>query len=368
MRSRAAAILRAITVTMLALGAGVLVGPAPAAHASGAFTVYLSPNGSDTNDGRSPKSPLATLDGAQAVLTAANPQSDVEVRIAKGTYVAAGPPQRWRFYVAGHSISFLPETYRAGKPTPMSQRPVFHGPDTPAWWFQAALPAGHPGGDTNLRFLDLVVEHYTAGGMTIAGATTTNEYGITVPASNGLNHNVVSGMVFRDGGSVHVPSHYGWGGLDFVNSSDNLIVGNHFIRLENAGADAGLMHGVYLAHYSSRNTVAGNVFTDITDDAVRVRNDSNDNQVYANYFARTGSVGYFSDWFCDATCAAANPGHARECASHGNVFHHNQLTSGYAGGQIPVYGFFVGDNNYPGEEGCDNAGQPRFRAWSNHLS
>ena len=363
---RTAKNLRAVLVAALVVGAGTLLGPATAAHAAGVFTVYVSPNGADGNDGRTPATAVATLDGAQVVLTAAKPTSDVEVRIAKGTYVAKTASARWKFFVAGHSVSFMPAAYRPGRPTPMGQRPVFHGPDTPAWWMQVNLPDGSPGGDTNLRFLDLVVEHYTAGGMTIAGPTTTNEYGIAVPASAGLNHNLVSGMIFRDGGSVHVPSHYGWGALDFVNSSDNLIVGNQFVRLENAGADAGLMHGVYLAHYSSRNIVSGNLFDGITDDPMRVRNDSDDNQVFGNVFKRGGSLGYFTDWFCDTTCVAQNPGHTRECASHGNTFHHNELISGYAGAPIPAIGFFVGDNNYPGEEGCDNDGQLRIHEWGNH--
>jgi hypothetical protein len=365
MNRNARAGLRAALATVLAMSAAATTHPVPAAAAPAVFTLYLSPAGSDANSGRSPASPLATLNGAQAALVAAAPSSDVEVRIAAGTYVASAAPARWRFYVPSHSVSFLPATYRPGRPTPLAQRPVFHGPDTPAWWFQANLPDGSPGGDTNLRFFDLVVEHYSAGGMTIAGPTTVNEYGVAVPASAGLNHNVVSGMTFRDGGSLHVPSHYGWGALDFVNSSDNLIVGNRFERLENAGDD-GLMHGVYLAHDSSRNIVTGNRFVDISNDPVRVRNDSDDNQVYRNVFVRAGADGFLTDWFCDATCVAANPGHTRECASHGNVLHDNELVSGYTGARIPAWHLFVGGNDYPGEAGCDNGGQPRVDAWSNH--
>lgn len=360
--------LRTIMVAALAVGGSLALAPTPPAAAADTFTVYLSPTGSDSDDGRSPGSALATLDGAQAALVAAAPHTDVEVRIAAGTYVATAASRRWRFFVPGHSVSFLPAAYRPGRPTPLAERPVFHGPDTPAWWLQVNLPDGGQGGDTNLRFHDLVVEHYTAGGMTIAGPTTTNADGITVPAGAGPNHNVVSGMIFRDGGSAHVPAHYGWGGLDFVNTSDNLIVGNQFVRLENAGADAGLMHGVYLAHGSSHNVVAGNRFVDISDDPVRVRNDSDGNDVAGNVFVRAGSLGYFTDWFCDIQCVNANPGHARECASHGNLFHDNVLVSGHAGTPIPAYGFFVGDNSYPGESGCDNDGQPRVRAWANHST
>ncbi|GIH19740.1 right-handed parallel beta-helix repeat-containing protein [Rugosimonospora africana] len=365
MRTTARIGLRAAAGAVLALSAVLATHPVPVAAQPAVFTLYLSPTGSNSNTGSSPASPLATLDGAQAALVAADPHTDVEVRIGAGTYVATGAPARWRFYVPGHSISFLPATYRPGRITPQSQRPVFHGPDTPAWWFQANLPDGSPGGDTNLRFVDLIVEHYSAGGMTIAGPTGVDENGVAVPTSAGLNHNVVSGMTFRDGGSLYVPSHYGWGALDFVNSSDNLIVGNLFERLENSGAD-GLMHGVYLAHDSSRNTVVGNQFVDISNDPVRVRNDSDDNRVYANVFVRAGADGFVTDWFCDATCVAENPGHTRECASHGNVFHDNELVSGYTVKRLAVSHLFVGDNDYPGEAGCDNHGQPRILAWSNH--
>lgn len=350
---------------LVVTGAQLLNVSASSAAQATLFTVYVSPTGSDGNDGRTPESAVATLNGAQAVLSAAGPQSDVEVRIAKGTYVADSAPARWRFYVPGHSISFMPAAYRAGHATPWSERPVFHGPDTPAWWFQANLPTGATGGDTNLRFFDLIVEHYTAGGMTIAGPTVTNADGITVLASAGLNHNVISGMVFRDGGSLHVPAASGFAGLDLVDSSDNMIVGNRFVRLQNAGND-GNMHGVYLAHDSSHNVVSGNTFTDISNDPMRVRNDSDGNDVHGNVFLRAGRDGFFTDWFCDVTCVAQNPGHGRECASHGNLFHNNELIAGRNGTPIPTIAFFVGDNNYPGEQGCDNDGQLRIDAWDNH--
>src|SRR5262245_51868074 len=148
--------LRTIMVAALAVGGSLVLAPTPpAAAADTPFTVYLSPTGSDSNDGRTPTSALATLDGAQAALVAAAPQTDAGIRIAAGTYVATAASHRWRFYVPGHSVSFLPATYRPDRPTPLAKRPVFHGPDTPAWWMQVNLPNGDQGGDTNLRFHDL---------------------------------------------------------------------------------------------------------------------------------------------------------------------------------------------------------------------
>ena len=364
-RIRLRSLLTAMVGALLLTGA--LLTGFTTASAADIFTLYLSPTGSDSNNGLSPQSPLKTLDGAQSVLVAANPNMDVEVRIAAGTYVATAAPKRWEFYIPGHSISFMPATYQYGVKTAWAQEPIFHGPDTAAWWFQAELPAGDPGGDTNLHFYDLVVEHYSAGGMNIAGPMTTNSNGIAVPASAGLNHNVINGLLFRDGGSVAVPAHYGWGGLDFTNSSNNTIINSQFRRLENSGSHSGQMHGVYLAHFSSNNEVYNNVFQDISSDPVRVRNQSNFNSVHDNTFQRTGSLGYFSDWFCDTGCVADNPGHTRECASHANDFANNVLDRGYNGGSISTFAYYQGGSTYAGGTGCSLDGYPRLSTRGNHA-
>lgn len=356
---RATAVLTALMMSVV----GALASAAPA-RAAEVFVVYLSPTGSDGADGRTPATAVRSLVRAEEILRAAAPQTDVEVRIAQGTYVA--PRTYWRYYVPGHTISFMPIDYEYGDgAADIAGRPVFRSDGTAGFWFSARLPSGHSGGDTNLRFYYLQVERYSSGGLEFNGGTVTDSNGVRRPATAGVNRNTVFGMVFRELGTRYNSASTGYGGIDAVNSSDNLIENNHFLYNENAGSDASLIHGVYLAHHSSRNVVRNNRFLRITGDPMRTRNDSNNNDIYGNTFERTGRYAYYSEWFCDTACQASNPGNPRECASHGNVFHDNDTISGYAGGAVSLWELTPAGLDYAGGTGCTNDGQPRLRTYGN---
>jgi hypothetical protein len=278
-------------------------------------------------------------------------------------YVA--PPTNWQFYVPGHTISFMPVDYEYGDGADgIAGRPLFRSNGTGGYWFAARLADENPGGDTNLRFYYLQVERYSQGGIMLSGGTQTNAQGVTVPSNAGMNHNTVFGMMFQNLGSKYA-SGSAYGGITAINSSDNRIQNNHLLHLENTGSASGQVHGVYLAHWSKRNVITGNRFLYITGEPMRTRNDSNDNDIYGNSFERTGTASFYSEWFCDASCVADNPGHGRECASHGNFFHDNTTISGYNGSHISWWGLQPADNNYAGGAGCDNEGQPRIRTAGN---
>lgn len=350
-----------ITITAVMAATVLLIGHVPA-NAADPFVVYLDPSGSTANDGLTPATAVPTLARAQQILQATQPATDVEIRVASGLYTAG--PLTWSFYVAGRTISFLPVGYQPGTSF-TGTRPVFRGNGTAGFWLNARLPSGHAGGNGNLRFYYLQVERYSTGGLYISGGTKIDSAGITVPSTIGLNGNTVYGMVFIRLGSRYAPEAFAYGGVDLVNSSDNTIRNNHFVNNENLSPNAGLIHGVYLAHHSKRNAVAANRFSFISGDPVRTRNDSNDNDIYSNTFERTGVSAFYSEWFCDASCVEQNPGHGRECASHGNVFRENTLVSGYSGGTIPTWKLYPADLNYPGGVGCTNEGQVRLRTWGN---
>jgi len=336
----------------------------PTAAQEAVFIVHLAPDGSDTADGRTPATAVRTLERVEALLDAADPGIDVEVRIEQGTYTAR--TTYWDHYVPGHSIRFIPIDYQPGDGVDdIAGRPVFRGDGQTGCWFSARLAAGDPGGATNLEFRYLQIEHYSTCGLQFHGGITTNADGISVPASAGVNNNTVSGMVFREIGSKHVPASVGYGGLNTWNSSGNLIRNNHFLYNENTGADAVLIHGVYLAHHSSDNTVSNNRFNVVSGGPVRTRNDSNDNDVYDNTFIRAGVSAYYSEWFCDSACVEDNPGHGRECASHGNAFHENDTISGYDGQRLSWWALTPPGNDHAGGRGCDNEGQRRIRTWGN---
>jgi hypothetical protein len=329
---------------------------------NGPFRVYLAPTGSDANSGLSPTSAVHTLGRAQAVLQEAAPTTDVEVRIEQGTYAA--PPTAWTFLVPGRTVTFLPIDYEYGeRSSDIAGRPVFRGDGTSGFWLTARLPEGHAGSNSGLRFYYLHVEQYDLGGVKIDGGVTTVG-GIRRPATGGHNGNTIFGMYFTKLGSRWAGPGFGYGGIDLINSRNNLIQNNHFTHIENTGSDAGLIHGLYLAHHSASNTISSNQFEMISGDAIRTRNDSNDNDVFYNVFRRTGKDAQFSDWLCDTACAEQHST-SRDCASHGNVFRENDNVSGYSGGEISDWHLFQGDLHYAGRKGCSNDGQERVRTWGN---
>lgn len=302
----------------------------------GTFRVYMSPTGSDADDGATPSTAVQTLDRAEEVIAAKDPDADVEVRIAPGTYTAE--PTRWNTYVDGHTISFVPESYDgSGKP----ERPVFESDGSDGYWFWAELPAGHGGGDTNLEFQYLEVRGYSTGGLAIVGPTHI-EGDYRVPDGAGMNGNTVYGMKFTHVGSKYNDGSTGYGGLVMWNSNHNVVRNNHFLHNENLEHEHNLIHGVYLSHGSSHNVIEDNKFDRITGHPMNVRNSSNFNTIRDNVFERTGypGGGYFSDWSCGKECVEKHPGHPREKPSHGNEFIHNTLKSSYDGGHLPAFTFY----------------------------
>ncbi|HEX6468122.1 MAG TPA: right-handed parallel beta-helix repeat-containing protein [Streptosporangiaceae bacterium] len=319
--------------------------------------VYLAPDGSDSNDGTAQDRAVRTLDAVQRVIAAARPDTDVEVRIQHGTYVAA--PVQWTTYVPGHTITFLPIDYEFGEGAAgIGSRPIFRGDGRNGFWLRATQqPAGAP-----LSFYFLQVEGYSAGAIAFDGAPATGTRQNTAPATG----NTVYGMAFRRLGSKYVRSGVGYGAIDLINSRDNVIQNNSFEYLENIGGSArqNLVHGVYLSHHSSNNLIRNNRFLQISGDPIRARDDSNENKIFANTFTRTGASAYFSDWFFTGGRPKKNTGPV-ECASRANAFYDNTLNSGYRG-RIDVLWISPLGDAYAAS-GCDNNGQGRVHAWGNQA-
>lgn len=348
----------AFLVSMVMVASTAFAAAAPAASAADdPFTLYVAPNGSGSNDGLTPSTPVASLEQAEYRLTQHDPDTDVEIRIAQGTYTVERT--MWRTYVPGHTISFLPIDYTYNNSLPPGGRPVFQSDATGGYWFWAELPANHPGGDTGLRFYYLEVRGYSRGGLAIVGPTAAvNDR--RVPVGAGMNGNVVFGMRFDTNGSLHNAASTGYGGFVAWNSSHNSIRNNHFVRLENAAHEYNLIHGIYLAHGASHNLIEDNAFRYITGHPMNVRNDSNSNLVRENVFQRTGypAGGYFSDWSCGVECAERYD-QPLECPSHGNEFRYNTLESSYEGGWMAAFIRQPGGPDYIGPPGigCTNDGQ-----------
>ncbi|WP_018653630.1 right-handed parallel beta-helix repeat-containing protein [Actinomadura flavalba] len=337
--------------------------PTPTPAAPTVLRLHLDPAGSDARDGASPARAVATLARVQQIIAAARPSTDVEVRIKQGVYPTA--PLTWNTYVPGRSISFLPADHRyGGDLTGIAGRPVFRGTGTAGFWFRAEPPPSGLPPETSLRFYYLQVEQYASGGIMFDGGTARSAAGLLGARTGGVNGNTVYGMRFRAIGSKHVPAAVGYGAVDLINSRRNIIEKNEFTDIENRGTpdQAALVHGVYLAHLSSDNIIRRNTFTGISGDPVRTRNASGRNQISGNTFVRAGSKAYFSDWYQ----RQASPTSPRECASVGNKFHGNTLTSGYRG-PVQTWAATPGSTTSPGGPGCGTGPVQRVTAWDNHA-
>lgn len=300
----------------------------------GPFTVYLDPAGDDANGGLSPDDAVLTLARAQEIIVAAAPDRDVEVRIAQGTYF--GQNVTWTYYHPDHRISFMPIDYADGDGIDdIADRPVFEGEGEGVL---LTLDVS-PGEETHLEFYYLKIQHYLHYGVYFRGDRLDPEGGW-----NGGNR--IFGVYFTEIGSLHVAGEEGYAAIDLVNSRNNDIRNNHFVAVENHAQKAGLMHGVYLAHHSRGNQIRGNQFTEISGDPIRVRDDSNANIIEENTFTETGSVAFYSDWYCDPD---VNPNCTKpggECPSWQNEFRDNELHCGYGGEQLPPFSYIQGGADY----------------------
>lgn len=339
------------TVSKQLAASGGRLAPKPGA----VLHVYVAPTGSDDNDGTTPDRAVRSLAAAQRLIAAAHPSTDVEIRIQQGRYVAA--PLEWSAYVPGHTIAFLPFDYQFGQRSAAAGRPVFRGDGHNGFWLRAVRqPSG-----ARLAFYFLHIEGYSAGAIAFDGGTPpAGGQQPTVQAAAATNGNIVYSMVFRELGSKYVRGGLGFGAVDLINSQNNLIQNNTFESLENAGSagDAGLVHGVYLSHHSSKNLIRDNHFRLISGDPIRTRDDSGENKIFGNTFVRTGSNAFFSDWFS----TKADQG-VIECASRANVFYDNTLVSGYRGPIDPWWTIPL-DAGYAAR-GCAADTQARVHAWGN---
>lgn len=359
----------AMAVTALTVTTTVAEEPGDVATTQGAFAVYMAPTndgGSDANDGLTPDTPVNTLPRVHDILTAQRPDADVEVRVKQGVYTSK-PFHEWRFYVPGHSVSFMPIDYEPGDDAgDIAGLPVFRnaecgGSYCGGFWLQPRLPLDtsdplYNGGNSNLRFYYLQVERYSSGGLSIFGNSErdwddeTHDPPLHIKPTEGLNNNLVFGMQFRKLGNKWSGGRWGYGGIVLTNSSNNRIANSHFVNIENTD-HAGNIHGMYVTHHSSGNVIELNKFSYVSGYPVKFRNQSNDNKVEENRIHRAGLISYYRGEFCDTACARQND-ISQQCASWGNRFFYNRLQGNYAGKQPSLWSLSPEGLDNPGGEPC----------------
>ena len=309
------------------ISCGEVIEPAGSAEP---FYIYLSPDGNDENSG-SETAPVATLRRAQEILLDARPASDVLVRIRGDRGPFEGQSVVWEYSNAEHHTTL--ESY------PDSTRASFRegGADTTFFVLKAAA-----GRQTNLHFKRISVEGYASGAIWFLGSA---------GEESGWNgSNTISDCVFREIGNGARPGrHFSWAVIDLVNSRRNVIDDCAFIDCANANTgdfpqdtippdttSAGPLPivAVYLAHHSGCNYIAGCSFERVKGDAIRIRDDSNDNEICHNYFLQSGWTALCTTWsFYPSPPWAAGA----ECPSWHNSFHDNRSQGNWLCGEPRLF-------------------------------
>ncbi|MEQ1500710.1 MAG: right-handed parallel beta-helix repeat-containing protein [Myxococcota bacterium] len=306
------------------------VGTTPPLVTTGELTVlYVATDGSDDRDGATPETALATLQAANDLLLATPADTDVEIRVAPGTYV--GQRVTWTATHPDHvtRVSAFPADGR---------RPVFDGQGASVF-FDVQVPTGEY---TNVWVESLEVTDYTMIGIHFTGDPN-DEAGW-----NGGNK-VTNCRIARTGNAFHAAG-VGYGAIDLANSRENTIEGNEIVDAANEGTDGVLMHGVYLVWWSRNNLITRNTFTRVSGDPLRARDESNDNEFLDNVFDTTGDVAIYSDWFCDHDTRDDCTKPTAECPSWGNAVKYNDLGCGYDGAHVLPFSYAHGVDYVP--SGC----------------
>ena len=278
------------------------------------LNIYISPSGSDANNGLSAKTPILTLKKANSLVLKQlqTKPSNILVNIAPGTYFNQSV-----IWTAVHKNFYV--NIKGTHPT---SRPKFDG-RLNAKETLGSLPSFFTlkasGALSNLTIENIQVSYYTEA-ISFSGNREDIEKGF-----NGNNKILFS--VFDKIGTKYVKdkSRIGYAVVRFVNSRFNIVKGNIFSNLYN-GSKNEYQHALYVSNESSHNLIAENAFRSNGGDPVRIRDYSNFNKIERNEFDRAGAYGY-SEWYCEkkieSACTKVNP----ECPSWGNSFRYNNLKS-----------------------------------------
>jgi hypothetical protein len=109
--------------------------------------------------------------------------------------------------------------------------------------------------------------------------------------------------------------------IRLVNARYNDFENNQFSNIRNMTRCGGL-HVFYIAHFSSQNVVRGNSFDNGCGSTIKVRDQSDNNQIVGNTFSHQEGPTLFLDNFCNPQRARCTGDH-QECPSENNVFSGN---------------------------------------------
>jgi hypothetical protein len=268
--------------------------------------VYLHPKGNDQADGLTKETAVASLQIAiDNVLQRAESTHDrLRIIIEPGTYlgqiaVTKGSPE-------GKPLVISPD--EGGE-----ERPRFDGNGKGGTWLKLDNAAGKP---TRLTVEGLEISNYLTA-ISLNGRRTSEV------ASN--SHNMLRNNIFRNIGQVANPTaEPSTAAVRLVNSDDNQIMNNRFINIRNFKR-CGSLHAIYIAHYSTGNHIAENIFDGGCGATIKVRDGSSNNVIENNEFLNQEEA-VFLDGFCDKSIRGDCTKEEAECPSWNNEFRGNKIS------------------------------------------
>lgn len=276
-----------------------------------AATVFLAADGSDLHDGATMERPVATLGRVQQII-AKLPPEDFLVSIGPGTYAAQSV--NWQYSMPNHTIRFVGAS---------GQQSIFDGQRKGLTFFKLRSAKGEA---TNLSFEGLVIVRYVTAISLVGDREDFRRFN--------AKNSIIDNHFIDVGGTGFEPMGYSTAVVSLVNSDENLITGNTFKGM--VGTRCKHLHGVYLAHDSSRNRIENNLFQDGCGDAVRLRDASNDNIIRSNIFRKVGDKAGVSEWFCSrglSDCTKKTP----ECPPLANLVEGNRVEGDQNGAPMPEF-------------------------------
>lgn len=263
-------------------------------------TLYLAPDGNDAADGRSAKTPLATLGAAITRAQQAPAGEETRVIVLPGVYRGQSAD------IDGRRLHG-PLTL-AGTSADPAAYPAFVGDGSGTWLHFR----GAEGRDSGLTVRALRIAHY-ATAISLNG----NRNDPAAFNRGSVLENLVLAQIGTDTGTAPglAPS---TAAIRLVNARDTVVRGVFFHTIRNAPRDkCGGLHAIYLASHSTGAQIEGNTFQDFCGSAIKLRDASGGATIRANHFRDADGAPAIEEWFCDMTRTDACTKAGGECPSTG---------------------------------------------------
>lgn len=276
-----------------------------AVSAQATVSLYLSPNGKDSNNGKSETNPLKTLRQVWKLIQSGSDNEDYLVNVLPGEYIG----QSTRIKLSGHS----PRVVITGVRTSNGDYPVFRGKGTLESWLVVNAVDGVA---TNLTIENLTVQDYFTA-IILTG--TKYEDGAYNTGT------VIQNNVFRNIGSIaSKKDHMSTAAIALINSRNNRILGNKFYNIRNK-SECPHLHALYIAHEASNNVIDNNLFDGACGAPIRLRDRSNQNKITNNRFVRIEDSPAVQEWYCDKGARRGCSEIKGECPSINNALKGNRI-------------------------------------------